>query len=215
MTRASNSRVDRAKALELLHALGDHPRITADDGTVLELPQPVLDALAELLKAAANGERALVLRSPGDLTTEQAAAVLGVSRPTVVRLVEAGKLPARLVGTHRRLALGDVLAYREAPVAKRRTALDEMTADAEELGLYGLTSHLAEPLVRDLDSDRHTARSEGELGRCLDLLWCDLREVSDDLHCIRQPPIDVLRQEIEKKMVIDHHRHQRRPGYWV
>jgi len=120
----------------VLHALGDHPRIATDDGTVLDLPQPVLDALAELLEAAADGERALVLRSPEQLTTGQAAAVLGVSRPTVVRLIEAGKLPARMVGTHRRLTLGDVLAYREATAAKRQAALDEMTRDAEELGLY-------------------------------------------------------------------------------
>lgn len=127
---------DQDQAREVLHALGNHPRITTDDGTVLDLPQPVLEALTEFLEAAAEGERALVLRSPGDLTTEQAAAVLGVSRPTVIRLVEAGNLPARMVGTHRRLALGDVLAYREASANKRRTALDEMTREAEGLGLY-------------------------------------------------------------------------------
>lgn len=130
------SEKDRDQARQVLHALGSHPRITTDDGTVLDLPQPVLQVLAEFLEAAADGERVLVLRSPEDLTTEQAAAVLGVSRPTVVRLVEAGKIPARMVGTHRRLALGDVLAYREASAAKRRVALDEMTRQAEELGLY-------------------------------------------------------------------------------
>ncbi len=86
---------------------------------MLDLPAPVAEALAELLAAAADGQPALVLRSPNDLSTEQAAAVLGVSRPTVVRLVEAGKLPARMVGTHRRLALGDVLAYREASSGRR------------------------------------------------------------------------------------------------
>lgn len=127
---------DRDLARQVLHSLGSHPRITTDDGTVLALPQPVLEALAEFLEAAAEGERALVLRSPEDLTTEQAAAILGVSRPTVIRLVEAGKLPARMVGTHRRLALGDVLTYRDASTAKRRTALDEMTRDAEDLGFY-------------------------------------------------------------------------------
>lgn len=127
---------DRDQAREVLHALARHPRITTDDGTVLDLPQPVLDALAEFLEAAADGERALVLRSPEELTTEQAAAVLGVSRPTVVRLVEAGKLHARMVGTHRRLTLGDVLAHREASATKRRAAIDDMTREAEELGLY-------------------------------------------------------------------------------
>ncbi len=96
----------------------------------------MLDALTEFLEATADGERALVIRSVTDLTTQQAAAVLGVSRPTVIRLVESGKLPARLVGTHRRLDLRDVLAYRETSAAKRRAALDEMTREAEDLGLY-------------------------------------------------------------------------------
>ncbi|HET7486816.1 MAG TPA: helix-turn-helix domain-containing protein [Acidimicrobiales bacterium] len=128
---------DRERARQVLRALGASPRITTEDGTVLDLPAPVAEALAELLEAAADGQPALVLRSPDDLTTEQAAAVLGVSRPTVVRLVEAGTLPARMVGTHRRLALGDVLAYREASARRRTDALDEMAKEADELGLYG------------------------------------------------------------------------------
>jgi excisionase family DNA binding protein len=104
---------DRDRAREVLRQLGPHPRITTEDGTLLDLTAPVAEALAEILEAAADGQRTLVLRLQDDLTTEQAAAVLGVSRPTVVRMVEAGKLPARMVGTHRRLALSDVVAYRE------------------------------------------------------------------------------------------------------
>ncbi len=127
---------DRDRARAALRAFGVHQRITAEDGTVLDLPQPVVEAFEEILEAAAEGERALVLRTPDDLTTEQAAAVLGVSRPTVVRLIEAGKLPARMVGTHRRLALGDVVRYRDASVRRRAEALDEMAREAEELGLY-------------------------------------------------------------------------------
>lgn len=127
---------DRDRARLMLRALGAHPRITTEDGTVLDLPDPVVQALAEILEAAADGEQALVLRSPEDLTTEQAAALLGVSRPTVVRLVESGKIPARMVGTHRRLSLGDVLAYREASTKRRAEALDNMTREAEELALY-------------------------------------------------------------------------------
>ncbi|MCB0975638.1 MAG: helix-turn-helix domain-containing protein [Actinobacteria bacterium] len=78
-----------------------------------------------------------MIGSPENLTTEQAAAVLGVSRPAVIRLIDAGKLDAHLVGAHRRLTLGDVLAHREASAARRQAALDEMTQVAEELGLYG------------------------------------------------------------------------------
>ncbi|MBS1846797.1 MAG: helix-turn-helix domain-containing protein, partial [Actinobacteria bacterium] len=93
-------------------------------------------ALAEFLTATAEGEQALVVRPDSDLTTQQAAAVLGVSRPTVIRLVDSGKLPARLVGTHRRLDLRDVLTYRESSVTNRRAALDDMVREAEDLGLY-------------------------------------------------------------------------------
>lgn len=127
---------ERDRAREMLRHLGTHPTITAEDGTVLDLPRPVAEAFAEILEAAADGERALVLRSPDDLTTEQAAAVLGVSRPTIVRMIEAGKLAAHMVGTHRRLRLSDVLAYREASARRRGDALDDMARQAEDVGLY-------------------------------------------------------------------------------
>lgn len=128
---------ERDRVREALDRTGGRPRVTTEDGTVIDLPESVAEALAEVLEAAADGERALVLRSSDSLTTEQAAAVLSVSRPTVVRMIEAGKLPARMVGTHRRLALRDVVAYREFATNRRRKALEEMTRQAEELGLYG------------------------------------------------------------------------------
>ncbi|MDP9402134.1 MAG: excisionase family DNA-binding protein [Actinomycetota bacterium] len=95
---------DRERAREILRALGAQPTMIAEDGTVLDLPASIVEALGKLLEAAAEGEPALVVRSTKDVTTEQAAAVLGVSRPTVVRLVQSGKLPARMIGTHRRCA---------------------------------------------------------------------------------------------------------------
>jgi excisionase family DNA binding protein len=126
---------DRERAREMLEVLGAHPRITTEDGTVLDLPASIVEALGNLLEAAAEGEPALVVRSTKDLTTQQAAAVLGVSRPTVVRLVEAGKLPARMVGTHRRLTLADVLAYRKVSAAGRADSLEAMAREADALGL--------------------------------------------------------------------------------
>jgi excisionase family DNA binding protein len=77
-----------------------------------------------------------VLRAAAELTTSQAAAVLGVSRPTVVRLIDAGKLRARRVGSHRRLALSDVIAYREASSERRHAALDRMLRQAEDAHFY-------------------------------------------------------------------------------
>ncbi len=119
-----------------LEQAGRHPRLSTQDGTLVEVPACVTDALAEVLEAAADGERPLVLRASEDLTTAQVAAVLGVSRPTVVRLIDAGKLPAQVVGTHRRVALSDAIAHREASTSKRRAALDRMTQQAQDLGLH-------------------------------------------------------------------------------
>ena len=127
---------DQERARQVLRVLGGHVRITSDDGTALDLPDQVLDALAEVLDATAHGEEALVLRTPNNLTTQQAASLLGVSRPTVVRLIESGKLTAHMVGTHRRVSLVDVLAHGEATARNRREAINEMTRDAEDLGLY-------------------------------------------------------------------------------
>jgi len=89
-----------------------------------------------VLEAAAAGERPLVLRASEDLTPTQAAAVLGVSRPTVVPVIDAGRLSARIVGTHRRVTLGDVIAYRQGSASRRRSALERMTRQAENPGLY-------------------------------------------------------------------------------
>ena len=62
--------------------------------------------------------------------------VLNVSRPTVVKLIDDGVLPSRKVGSHRRITLADLLAYRDDMVARRRAVLDQMSRDAEEFGLY-------------------------------------------------------------------------------
>ena len=127
---------DQVRARQVLQALGAHARVTAEDGTVLDLPDAVLQALTEVLDAAAHGESALVVREPNDLTTQQAAQILGVSRPTVVRLIESGKLRAHMVGTHRRVTLTDVLEHADATARNRRQALDDMVREAEDLGLY-------------------------------------------------------------------------------
>ncbi len=77
-----------------------------------------------------------VFRTPREVSTQRAATVLNVSRPTVVKLIDDGVLPSRKVGSHRRIMLADVLAYRDEVVVRRRAVLDQMSRGAEELGLY-------------------------------------------------------------------------------
>ncbi|MGQ0433078.1 MAG: helix-turn-helix domain-containing protein [Microthrixaceae bacterium] len=128
---------DRQAATDALSALRRRPRrFTLPDGTTVRLPKVAVDGLIEMLDAVAHGEDARVVRTPRELTTQQAASVLNMSRPTVVRLIDEGELPARKVGSHRRILLTDLLAFRDQVVAERRAVLDQMTRDAEELGLY-------------------------------------------------------------------------------
>jgi excisionase family DNA binding protein len=128
---------DRQAATEALAALRRRPRrLTLHDGTTVRLPKVAVDGLIEMLDAVAHGEDATVVRAPREVTTQQAATLLNVSRPTIVKLVDDGTLPARKVGSHRRVLLTGLLAYRDKIVAERRAVLDQMTRDAEDLGLY-------------------------------------------------------------------------------
>ncbi|MBK5223899.1 MAG: helix-turn-helix domain-containing protein [Acidimicrobiia bacterium] len=128
---------DRELASEALVALRRRPRrFTLPNGATVQFPKVAVDGLFEMLEAVAEGDIATVVRSPREVSTQQAATVLNVSRPTVVKLIDAGVLPSRKVGSHRRITLTDLLSYRDDMVARRRAVLDQMSRDAEELGLY-------------------------------------------------------------------------------
>jgi excisionase family DNA binding protein len=128
---------DRALAADALSRLRRRPsRFTLPNGYTVQIPKTTVDGLIEMLEAVVAGDTATVVRTPREVTTQQAAQVLNVSRPTVVRLIDQGALPARKVGSHRRIPLADLLAYRDQMVAHRCQALEDMVRDAEALGLY-------------------------------------------------------------------------------
>jgi excisionase family DNA binding protein len=113
----------------VLHADGTRETVT--------LPPAVGGMIEDLLaKLSAAGHVAL-LAEDAEVSPEGAAAILGISRPLVRRRMEAGVLPFRRVGAHRRLRLMDVLELKrlEAPM---RAALDELQADTDELAAHGL-----------------------------------------------------------------------------
>lgn len=128
---------DRDRARRVLGALERGAQLVTPDGARLEMPEAVVVALSDVLEATAAGDDAIVVRTPDEVSTEQAATVLGVSRPTVVRMIDSGRLPAHMVGTHRRVQLRDLLALRDETAKRRRAALERMVDDAEEPGLYG------------------------------------------------------------------------------
>lgn len=121
-------------------AATDHPltvRVRDEsEERVIELPSGAVQLLLRLLENMAAGRAVTIMARNAELTTQQAADVLNVSRPFLVsQLLETRKIPYHKVGTHRRVRLDDVLRYKEQVDRDRRQVLDELTAQAQELGL--------------------------------------------------------------------------------
>lgn len=102
----------------------------------IRLPHAALRVLARALEQMADGHGVLLLPVDAELTTQQAADVLRVSRPFLIKLLDQGKLPHRRVGAHRRLLARDVLGYAAAERARREQVLQELAEETERLGLY-------------------------------------------------------------------------------
>ncbi|MCW5775347.1 MAG: excisionase family DNA-binding protein [Phycisphaeraceae bacterium] len=127
-----------AAALERLnHAQTEDGSLTlvAPDGERIDLPACVVALLKDCLQCIARGDTAKVVAVRAELSTFEAAALLGVSRPFLIMELEAGRLPFRLVGSHRRIALAALLRYKSAIDGRRHEALDELTREAQELGM--------------------------------------------------------------------------------
>lgn len=115
-----------------------HATLTGPDGTRLELPGEVFEVLREVVAALAQGLAITVAPHQTVLSTSEAAHLLGISRPTLVRLLESGEIPFDKPGRHRRVRLADMLAYQQRSQRRRAALLDQMVADAEDAGLYDL-----------------------------------------------------------------------------
>lgn len=106
------------------------------DGPRVEIPHELFEVLLELAQAMSEGRAITVAPHSLTMTTQQAAEFLGVSRPTLVKLLERGEIPFDQPNRHRRVRLPDLMAYQQRRSAAQRAALDELTRDAEDLGLY-------------------------------------------------------------------------------
>lgn len=114
-----------------------HIRLLEDDHETepLALPASAVRLLLDMLEQMALGNAVTLMPIHAELTTQQAADLLHVSRPHLVALLEQGIIPHRKVGTHRRVRAEDVLAHKQETDAKRRETLDELAAQAQELDM--------------------------------------------------------------------------------
>ncbi|MDE2910358.1 MAG: helix-turn-helix domain-containing protein [Chloroflexota bacterium] len=100
------------------------------------LPTASLAIIRKMLEAMAAGHGVIVFPLHAELTTMEAADILNVSRPYLIGLLEKKRIPFRLVGRHRRIRMEDLVEYKERIDREREAILDQMVAEAEELGLY-------------------------------------------------------------------------------
>ncbi len=127
---------DFERVLETLPARQKGSRLVGPDGTAIDLPLGIHDLLVSIVEHLKAGDGVTVIPMHAELTTVEAADLLNVSRPFLIKQLEAGALAHHMVGTHRRLRLADVLAYRDRMDHNANEALAAMTAEAEALGLY-------------------------------------------------------------------------------
>jgi len=102
------------------------------DSDELVLPGHVIQILLDVLAEMSNGNAISLIPHHQEVSTQEAANLLNVSRPFLVGLLEKGEIPFRKVGSHRRVLLTDVLAYKEADAQQRKHALDELAKLSQE-----------------------------------------------------------------------------------
>ncbi len=110
--------------------------VVGPDGSHVPIPLVVYELLHEIVHHMARGDSVTLVPRHKELTTQQAAEVLNISRPFLIKLLDRGEMPYRREGTHRRIALEDVLVYRDRRSAKRRRGIEHLAQKSQDLNIY-------------------------------------------------------------------------------
>lgn len=115
-------------------AQAPEPRFTAlSEEAEVEIPDALGNLIRQVLRTIAEGASVTLKTLPQELSTTVAAAELGVSRPTLMRMIRDGEIPAHKVGTHHRLNLSDVVEFRRVQLQRQRAAFDELRQIEDDL----------------------------------------------------------------------------------
>ncbi len=130
---------DLDQLLDLARFLEGHTEpglLLGPDGEQIPLPAEVYRVLRQVVDVMRQGKATLVAPQGLLLTTQEAADFLGISRPTLVKLLEDGAIAFEKPNRHRRVRLQDLIDFQHRRRTERRAVLDQLTEEAGELGLY-------------------------------------------------------------------------------
>lgn len=111
-------------------------KISDEQGTEIALPLTTVELIRQALEFERNGKSFLLLEEEREVSPEKAAEMLRISRPTLLKKLDNGEIPFHWVGSHRRMAVADVIAYRNKRKEQAQAALRQMRDEADEMGLY-------------------------------------------------------------------------------
>ena len=136
---AQSANLARDSSVALARLLRNHPEQDRAhvrmDGTDLILPRQAIELLRNLLTEMAQGNAVTILPIHAELTTQEAANILNVSRPHLIKLLKDGQLPFSKVGTHRRISLRELMEYKRQRSEQNEAAMQELTDQAQELDM--------------------------------------------------------------------------------
>ena len=120
---------DRASTIQV--------KIVKEDGNEQDvvIPATTFHLLVDILSQMAQGNAVSIVPIHSELTTQEAADILNVSRPFLIKLIESQEIPCRKVGRHRRIRFADLMEYKQKTDSQRTKALDELAAQAQELNM--------------------------------------------------------------------------------
>ena len=111
-------------------------KLVGANGEKINIPEPIYQVLLQVVHAMASGKAISIIPQQQELTTQQAAEFLNVSRPYLIKLLEQGEIPHIKVGSHRRVRFDDLMNYKQQRDVKRDQLLTELTQMSQEAGFY-------------------------------------------------------------------------------
>lgn len=125
------------KELERILSVKDfQAKLVGSNGEKINIPEPIYQVLLQVVRAMASGKAISIIPQQQELTTQQAAEYLNVSRPYLIKLLEQGEIPHIKVGSHRRVRFDDLMNYKQHRDVKRDQLLTELTQMSQEAGFY-------------------------------------------------------------------------------